>query len=879
MGGLKTLDKKNISDVVALTSMQEGLLFHYLKDPQSDVYFEQLSLGISAPVDIEYFQQAWNVVVKINDMMRTVFRWEKIKIPSQIVLKEHKIEFRYYDLSGGDENEAKKQLERIKIKDRREKFDLREVPFRVTLCKLEDETFEAIISNHHILYDGWSNGIILKEFIEAYDKLIRGEPLVPLPPVKTKFREFVRWIQTRDTGKEAEFWKDYLGGLESGTEIQLHKAAGLGPGETGHGFGTYRARIPRDRKTQLEMFAGKMNVTFASLLYSAWGVLLQKYNNTYDVVMGTTVSGRSAKIKGIEDIVGLFINTLPLRVQSHPQEKIENFLKRTDQALKMREEFESASLVNIKEYSGISSEKELFDTVLAVENYPLDARLIQTQKSSPLSLCIDSYSLEELTHYNLTITITYFENSGLDICWIYDKNLFDEDIIVRLSNHFDNILAGIETNASGGIHEIEILSPEEKHELLVDFNDTAFDYPCDKAIPGLFAEQAARTPDSVAVKGPLELPELPEFDRKKSQVHITFRELDKRCDQVAYALKEKGVLPGDIIGIILERSIEMILGILGILKAGGAYLPIDPEAPGERIDYMVRDSNARILVSEVSKVSKVSEGTEIVSLSELSDEFPTHLTHPTHPTHPTHLCYIIYTSGSTGRPKGVPITHANFSPLIHWGYDCLGIGVGDRVLQNLSYYFDWSVWEIFITLTTGACLYMVSREVIMDPELCIDFIRTHGLTVLHITPTHYSYLVNTGKSLETLRYLFIGAEKLTYDLVKRSIELVGPGCRVFNMYGPTEVTIISTALEIDRARVEDYKELGSVPIGRASGNLFLLVLDKYLELCPVRVAGELYIAGDGVAPGYLNNPELTAEKFVLVHSSWLIADRREKKDG
>ncbi|UCH92909.1 MAG: AMP-binding protein, partial [Candidatus Aminicenantes bacterium] len=225
--------------------------------------------------------------------------------------------------------------------------------------------------------------------------------------------------------------------------------------------------------------------------------------------------------------------------------------------------------------------------------------------------------------------------------------------------------------------------------------------------------------------------------------------------------------------------------------------------------------------------------------------------------------YIIYTSGSSGKPKGVPITHSNFSPLIHWGYGHLGISSKDRALQNLSYYFDWSVWEIFITLTTGASLYMVSQEIIMNPGVCLEFIHTHALTILHITPTHYGYLVNTGKPMKTLRYLFIGAEKLTYDLVKRSIEAVNPGCRIFNMYGPTEATIISAVLEIHRSRVDEYKELSSVPIGRPSGSTCLLVLDKYLKLCPVRAAGELYIGGEGVANGYLNNPELTAESFCL----------------
>ncbi|MDQ1355231.1 MAG: hypothetical protein QG657_5541, partial [Acidobacteriota bacterium] len=229
---------------------------------------------------------------------------------------------------------------------------------------------------------------------------------------------------------------------------------------------------------------------------------------------------------------------------------------------------------------------------------------------------------------------------------------------------------------------------------------------------------------------------------------------------------------------------------------------------------------------------------------------------------------IIYTSGSTGMPKGVPITHANLSPLLHWGYKHLGIGSKDRVLQNLSYYFDWSVWEIFITLTGGAALYIPADELQLDPAVKADYIDTNKITVLHITPTQYSYLVNLGRKLETLKYLFIGAEKLTTELLKRSFESVGEDCRVFNMYGPTEATIISAVLEARRSEENEFDNLSTVPIGRPVGNGSLLVLNKSNNLCPLNIPGELYIGGDGVAGGYLNNPELAVEKFNRSYRSY-----------
>jgi tyrocidine synthetase-3 len=879
MGGLKTLDKKNISDVVALTPIQEGLLFHYLKDPQSDFYFEQLSLGISAPVDIKYFQQAWNIVVKTNDMMRTVFRWEKIKTPSQIVLKEHKIEFRYYDLSGGGKDKAKKQLEKIKNKDRREKFDLREVPFRVTLCKLGDENFEAIISNHHILYDGWSNGIILKEFIEAYDKLVGGESLAPTPTGKTKFSEFVRCIQTRDTGKEAVFWKDYLRGLDSGTEIRLQKATGVGRRELGYGFGRYHANIPRDRKTQLETFAGEMNVTFASLLYSAWGVLLQKYNNTDDVVMGTTVAGRSAKLKGIENIVGLFINTLPLRVQAHSHDKTENFLERIDQALKMREEFESASLVDIREYSGIGSGVELFDTVVVIENYPLDIRLKQESRS--LAFFIDSYSLEEFTHYNLTLAIRYFDDSDLNIEFIYNKGIFDKDAIVNLSNHFINILEGIESNAGNGkcIHEIELLLPEERQQLLVEFNDTESDYPRNKTIHELFAEKAEQTPDSVAVIGK-------GYECRdagiQGNISITYKELNKKSDQLAHVLKKKGILVGSIIAIMMERCVEIIIGILGILKAGGAYLPIDPTYPVMRKVYMLENSGAKALLTQTNfitsnlEVQRALSPDNIVCLDSKRD-FPEGISNlkSMNESRDTDTVYVIYTSGTTGKPKGVVLAHFSLINFIYSMYRNYknDFSPADKCLGLTNFCFDVSVCEIFMPLVFGASIVLLSYEKVFDPVELAKVVVERSITFTYLPPGLLTDVFENLKSYgckPELNKMLVGVEPIRDNVLENYISL-NPSMLIVNGYGPTEASICATAYRYCSHKPEGKR----VPIGSPLSNTIVVLLDKYGHLVPVGVPGELFIAGDGLAKGYLNNPELTAEKFD--QDLWDFLDYRDKK--
>ncbi|MCP4151296.1 MAG: hypothetical protein GY757_26365, partial [bacterium] len=342
--------------------IQEGLLFHYLKSPGSKAYLEQLSVTISGTLDRDAFLKAWRTVIHTNESLRTVFRWEKIDKPVQVVLKEHQLAPTYYDCTGQPEQSS--LIYKIKQEDNSIPFDLHEVPFRISLCRLDKNRHLMIISNHHILYDGWSNGIILKEFFEAYNKTAEGKD--PAIPTKTKFKEFVKWLQNRDIKKQATFWKDYLKGFETQTGLSIknrnkdikndHKER-------------IAYRLPEQLVNRMEEYAVKHKVTLASFLYTAWGLLLQKYNNSSDVIFGTTVAGRAANLKGIEDIAGLFINTIPLRVKNitgngtvKPGDTItiENVIRQIHRHLRERREYENTPLVNIKEYSSLDEQDALF---------------------------------------------------------------------------------------------------------------------------------------------------------------------------------------------------------------------------------------------------------------------------------------------------------------------------------------------------------------------------------------------------------------------------------------------------------------------------------------------------------------------------------------
>ncbi|UCH96478.1 MAG: AMP-binding protein, partial [Candidatus Aminicenantes bacterium] len=585
---MKKLNKKNIEDILMLTPMQQGMLFHYLKEPGSDLYFEQLSLDIAGEIDLTCFEQAWNFVVETNEMLRTMFRWENLENPIQVVLKEHFLKPVYYDVSDEDHNKPEKSLTQIKARDRNERFHLGEVPFRVTLCKIEKNRYELIVSNHHILYDGWSYGIILKEFFQAYHYLSNGEELVL--PVKTKFKEFVKWIRNRDLEKEKTFWRDYLRSFDTLSQLSIKRSRKREEITTTY-TKSCQLRFGVDLKGKLEDFVKNYSITLASLLYTAWGVLLQKYNNSNDVVFGTTVSGRSAKIEGIENMVGLFINTLPLRIQTEYNETTRDLLQRTDQTLRWREVVEHSSLPEIKKYCDMGNREELFDSIVIIENYPLDRGLVRGNRD----LSIDSYAMKEMTHYDLTLSIMAFDEIQLQV--VYTGDLFADKSIERLCHHFRDIVETIIKDPDQLVADIEIVSEEEKNQLLFDFNNTKAGYPADQEIHELFEEQAGRTPDHIALVGHLHL----EGTRGlapllSAPLSISYQELNKKSEQLASSLKQKGVQTGTIVAIMVERSIEMVIGILGILKASAAYLPIDPDYPQDRIDYMLADSKAHMLL-------------------------------------------------------------------------------------------------------------------------------------------------------------------------------------------------------------------------------------------------------------------------------------------
>jgi amino acid adenylation domain-containing protein len=825
--GLKKLDKKNIEDILALTPMQEGMLFNYLKDPEKDHYFEQLCLDISGEIDVGIFKKAWNFVTQTNEMLRAVFRWEAVENPIQIILKEHKLKLGYYDFTGKNVSERQKRLEKIKANDRKTKFNLQEAPFRIILCKVEKDKYGLIISNHHILYDGWSNGIILKEFFNTYIDLFTGRE--PIKPVKTKFKEFIKWTQKRDSVGEEKFWRNYLKGFDTQTELSVKRKKR----EEIISTENFQIRFPKDTKGKLESFVKKYKLTLASLLYSAWGLLLQRYNNSDDVIFGTTVSGRSVKIQGIEEIIGLFINTLPFRVQTDPSEKSEDFLYRMDKSLQMRKEYEATSLVDIKKYSEIDNKEELFDSIFILENYPLDSRLLLEDSK----LSIDSYSMFERAPYDLTVGVTIFND--IELILTYNKEVFVECAVVRLANHFRYILEKIVEYPRLEVGRIETVSEGEKKELLYEFNNTEADYPKDRTVHQLFEEQVEKTPDKVAAA------------YKDKQ--LTYRGLNKKANQLARRLRLNGVKANSLVGLMPERSIEMIIGIFSILKAGGAYIPLEPEYPEDRIKYMLKECSAEILLANSNRKllgnislfinldSVENPGEDICNLPSLSV--------------PTDLVYVIYTSGTTGRPKGVMIKNKSVTNFIEGITDIIPFTGNDSILSLTTISFDIFGLEFFLPLTHGAKVVIGSSREQLDAATIAAIVEREKITIFQVTPSRLKLIISdkrSSRSLKLLKYLLVGGEIFPEKLLEKTKDVVQG--KIFNLYGPTETTIWSC--------VKDVSGTASLNIGKPIANTQVYILSKIGLVQPLGVPGELCISGAGVASGYFKNELLTEKKFI-----------------
>jgi tyrocidine synthetase-3 len=1408
-----SLDKEKVEEIFPLTAVQQGMLYHFLKDPGSCIYFEQLTMGVSGEIKQTVFEEAWNQVVRDNEMLRTVFRWENVKNPLQLVLKTHHLKPLYYDLTQEEPGNQEKRLEQIKISDRNNPFDLMEVPFRVTCCKTGKKNYTIIISHHHILFDGWSYGIVLKEFFEAYDAFYCGSHSFTKPQ-KKKFKEVISEDTSTNTKENQHYWASCLKGFPTLTENNFHKREKNDLKKIGH----HLKILSKELREKVQQCVRENKITIATFMYSAWGLLLQDIGNIQDVIFDTTVSTRDEEQTGIQDLVGLFINTLPLRIQLKPGITKLQLLKQIQEQLIERKEHEKTLPKLIKEMKESLSIRPL-DTLMVIENYPLDhilnrensrlkchtfsieeitgydmtviltmvkdwevrfsyhtdkidqemvtligqhlQKIIETISESPentikkisvpglilkkkklkkseptsqevippanegerklqaiwsdvlkvkkeeigtdqeffdlgghslkvsmllsrihevfdvkiswgelfaypyirqLSVIIQGaprksftsitpiekkdyyplsptqkriYALQELdpesTAYNVTTlmeiqgqmnredyeifetifrklinrheslktyfkiyehqvvcqieqpggfalqtlelkqgqtikevtqnfvrsfdlakaplirvclmktgatghvllvdlhhiitdafsmdtfikefsrlhqgeelkplkiqyrdvtewrentlqskewqsqeqywsriypgelpvlnmttdfprpkvqsfegkqqgfiigkkltqtlrqfirehestlfiallsvcnvilsryasqediimgttiagrehveleeiiglfietmalrnfpqgektfrefhrevrknTLEAFENSAypfkeliekvgdtsdlsrnplfsvmlilqnVDIAPLnlkgltctsceshqgtskvditlevfekeediqvqleYCTRLFKPDTMKRFSSHFLNILKEVLGEPGIRLADLQMLSLQEKKQLETEFRTSRVEPGSQLAqyihnkyastqlcVHHLFEKQAEKSPNDVAVV--------------YESFHLTYQEIEDKsnllsahiCREIRELKEALGLIP---VGIMANDTPALIAGIVGVLKSGNSFVPLNPQLPDERIQFILQDCGISLFLVDRDNDEQLKEiadlillRTRVMCIDEMIDPADSPAMageHKVHPDVPSEIpeqenenelpCYTIYTSGSTGQPKGVQITQRNLLPLLYWGMDFFNIGIPHRVMHNLSYTFDFGVFEIFITLITGGCLFMQDKRDIRGNEDYIEFINLHKINTLHSTPTFFSSMMEIEKPMRTLKILHLGGEVIPGKMVRQLSKLVSPECTLYNGYGPTETTVNTTIYSLEVSQAIDWEPGKGLPIGRPSSLHVVYILDHYLNEQPIGAAGELFISGEGLSPGYINRPQLTHERFI-----------------
>ncbi|MCP4146631.1 MAG: amino acid adenylation domain-containing protein, partial [bacterium] len=843
---IKAVEKK---EYYSLSSAQKRMYLLQQMERNGTGYNMPLAVLLEGTLDREHLEKTFRKLIDRHESLRTSFEMRDEEIV-QVIHKADELEFcfQYEEISGGV------NTENVIFENFVRSFDLSRAPLmRVGVIKKENAgtstpSHVLLLDMHHIISDGVSFGIFVRDFMT----LFKGEEL---PPLHIQYKEFSEWrnrlSETPEMKKQYAWWQQKF---EKEIEVLELPYDYPRPPQQSFAGSSLSSEITKKKTAAINELALKEGGTLFMAMLALYNVFLSRLTHREDIVVGVPTAGRSHA--DLEPVIGMFVNTLPLRSNPGGGKTFKRFLQEVAQQTLLAFENQALPFEELVEQLEIErslSRNPLFDVMFTLNN-------IEVSRVEIPGLSLSLYKREnKIAKFDLTFSAREVAGKIL-LEYDYCTALFNEKTVRRFDTIFQRIIDEVLETPDIRLEQIDIVPEEEKRRILFEYNDTTADYPLHKTIQELFEEQVARTPDQNAVTGML--------------TALSFRELDEAAGSLAYTLHRQGVVENVLLGILTRRSVEMIIGILGILKAGCGYVPLNPEAPAERNKYVLEESavNHLLTTRELTAISAEIgfEGNTIclepwTGCGSKEKEQDTFSIHPPSSS----LAYVIFTSGSTGKPKGVPITHANLSPLLHWGYKELGIGHNDRALQNLSYYFDWSVWEIFITLTTGACLYMISQELQMNPEACAAFIHEKKITLLHVTPTQWQYMVAPpgaglvkNETYESLKYLFIGAEKLNLELVERSIKKLDEECRIFNMYGPTEATIISAVLEIDKKSTAKYINQTSVPIGVPVGNTALLVLDRHLKPVPLQVEGELYIAGDGVAQGYLNNPEMTSEKFI-----------------
>ncbi|WP_054948754.1 non-ribosomal peptide synthetase [Numidum massiliense] len=823
------IQKENIQDIYGLSPMQKSMLFNHAVDPESSAYTEQFDFRISGEIDPPRLEWALNKLFERYDILRTIFSYRQTDEPRQVVLKVRTPEWVVKDFRG--EPVPEERVKAFKEADKQRGFDLsRDVLCRGALLRTGEQSWCFIFSFHHILMDGWSLAPLFQSFFSLYEEGTE-QGVARFRRDEHPYYEYIRWLQGQDEEEASRYWRQYLEGYEKPVSLPSDTSS------ASYRHDTHSFHLPAALTERLRKLARSHQWTVNAIFQTAWGLLLQKYNYTRDVVFGNVVSGRPPELPGVEQMVGLFINTLPLRVRTEDGDSFSSLCTKVQRESFNVSSFEYYPLYQIQGESPLKN--KLLNHVVAFENYPLAEQLQRLGSNGEQPYQIEEVKVFEQTNYDFHVVVN--PGDAIVINFAYNGNCFSQEIVEGIERSFITLLESACHDPEAPIETLRVCAATDQSIVLENFNSGRRPYPADRTVDQMFREVASTFPTRTALKW--------------KERTFTYEQLDAWSDRLAAQLASKGLGPNVTAGLFVPRSPEMVAGILAILKTGASYVPLDTVNTSERLAFIAEDADIAIVCTRSDLKDNVPTDVDVFLLDEV--EGAAREKHVSADHGPEAPAYTMYTSGSTGRPKGCVITHRNILNLV-LGQDYVDFGPHQVILQTGSPAFDACTFEIWGALLHGGTLVLIEEEDILDADALEGHIARHGVQTMWLTAPLFNRLCDQSPHLfRNLKNLLVGGDTLSVPHIKR-VQEANPDLKIVNGYGPTENTTFSTTHTVTARDIERER----IPIGRPLSNRNVYIVDRGLNLLPVGAIGELCVGGDGVSIGYHNRAELTTQRFL-----------------
>ena len=823
--------RDQVQDMYYLSPMQEGMLFHTLHHQEKGFYVEQMDMNVKGTLRHDLLEKSMNIIVERYDIFRTVFLHEKVKRPVQVVLKNRPFQLDVVDIQDLSESEQLERIDRFKQKDQLRGFDLsKDLLMRASVFQTGPSSYRWIWSYHHILLDGWCFGLVVQELFAIYHALLHDIPY-RLEPVKP-YKEYIQWLEKQDKQASLEYWTQSLAGFEGQSTFKEQRKQ-----TNEHELGEIEWAMSKEETAALSELALQQNATLSSALQSAWSILLSRYQRSNDVLFGTVVSGRPSDLAGVDRMVGLFINVIPRRIQLTDQMTFRSLLSETQQQSLAAEPHQYIPIYDIQAKAG---QQQLIDHIVVFENVPAAKK---DEQESPLGFTVEDMNVYEKSNYDLNLLASPGEQLQLKLA--FNQRAFDPAFVHKLKDQLTLLIKGAIKHPDQLVHTLTLVTKQEKQRMLEEWNAPELEHD-QLYLTKWFEHNVRKQPNAVALSA--------------GDHTMTYAELNEQANRLARHLQKNGVGHQTVTAILAERTPELIVSLLAVLKAGATYVPIDPDYPESRIQYMLKDSGATHLLTHSSFISQTRsfafDGTylfaddqEILLMS--SENLPLE-------ARLDDTAYIMYTSGTTGQPKGIMTTHSNIARVVK-NTNYLTILETDTLLSLSNSVFDGFTFDVYGALLNGAKLVLPQKETILDMGKLTELIKGEHISVMFVPTALFHLLVDEGTDwMRGVRKVLFGGERASVQHVRKAFDVMGKG-RLLNVYGPTESTVFATYYPIDEAIPLEAR---SIPIGKPLNQTGAYILSEHRQLQPIGMVGELCLSGKGLAKGYLNRPDLTKQVFI-----------------